>query len=450
MIENIILTNLLYNEKYTRKVLPFIKKSYFQDETSKLIFTEYVKYYIKYNTAPSKISLAHAFYNSDKFSDITIEAVGEKLDELEQDEIPDENWLVDSTEDFCQERAIFNAIQKSINIIDGEDEKLSKHAIPELLRDALSVTFDTHIGHDYFEDAESRFRYYSIDHPRIPFDLEIFNKITNGGCPRKTLNAILAGVNVGKSMILVHIAAAYMMLGYNVLYVTMEMAEEEISNRVDANLMQVNINDVTKLTESDFNNKIQKLQKKTTGKLIVKEYPTASAHTGHIRQTLQELKMKKRFVPDVILVDYIGIMASERVKLGNTNSYGYLKSIAEELRGLAVESNVVMWTAVQVNRDGYNNTDFDMTNTADAWSIPAALDFFIGVIRTEELDALGQLLIKQLKSRYGDKNYFNKFCIGVDVPKMYLFDVDDDTQIDTPKKEDVKNNLDKFADFKIS
>lgn len=428
MSESLVLTNLLDNDEYARKVLPFLRLSYFKEPACKTIFETYVKYFEKYNAPPTREVLAHEVNNITTLSDNEFEDTLDNLEALVQDSAPKFDWLVDTTEAFCQDRALENAISECISIQDGESKVHTKNAIPDILKEALAVSFDTHIGHDYFEDYENRFEFYNTDHPRIPFDLEMFNKITNGGIPRKTLNVILAGTNVGKTLAMVHMAAQYMMQGKNVLYVTFEMSEEAISNRIDANLFEQTVNEVENMDKINFYKGIQSLHSKTHGKLIVKEYPTSGAHVGHMRQLLQELRLKKGFVPDVVMVDYIGIMASARVKLANTNSYFYIKAIAEELRGLAVEFDVPVWSAVQVNRQGYGDSDFDLTNTAESFGLPATADFMIAAIRTEELDALGQILWKQLKSRYGNKNFYEKFVTGVDPDRMRLYDVDPSAQ----------------------
>ena len=450
-MENLILTNLIENEKYTRKVLPFLKLEYFHDRSNRIIYQTFVEYFDTYSVPPTKETLA-IIISEKELNDDELELIAERFDELHQEKEPTYEWLVDETEKFCQERALYNAIQKAINVIDGQDANLTKHAIPDVLKEALSVSFDTHLGHDYFEDAEKRFEFYHVDHPRIPFDLSLLNKVTHGGCPRKTLNIILGGVNVGKTMVMVHLASAYMLMGYNVLYVSFEMSEEMISNRIDANLMDVTVNEVEHMSKEQFNGRISSIKRKTKGKLIVKEYPPGGAHVGHIRQFLSEVKMKKGFVPDVIVCDYIGIMASSRVKLANTGSYFYIKYIAEELRALAVETDCVVWTATQVNRSGFNDTDIDMTKTAESFGLPATADFMISIIRTEELDEMGQLMVKQLKSRYGNKNWFEKFLIGVNVDKMQLYDVEDSVQTvqnGARPPEDTENKADKYSTFKI-
>jgi archaellum biogenesis ATPase FlaH len=376
----------------------------------------------------------------------------ESFNNNEQAEEVNNQWLVDTTEGWCQERALHNAIMNSISIIDGEDEKHTKHAIPDMIKTALSVSFKTHIGHDYLEDSECRFDFYNEEHERIPFDLKMLNKVTNGGVPKKTLNIVLAGTNVGKTLAMVHMAASYLKQGLKVLYVTMEMAEEWIANRIDANLMDRTLTEVESLQHTIFQKEIDKIKRESeNGKLIIKEFPTASAHAGHIRQTLDELKLKKKFEPDVIFVDYIGITASSRVKLGQTGSYFYVKAVAEELRGLAVETETALWSAVQVNRGGFNSSDPDLTDTAESFGLPATADFMIGITRTEELDELGQLMVKQLKSRYGNKNHYNKFVLGVDPDKMQLFDVDQIAQEGIVQDRDItpKRGSSKFDGIEV-
>lgn len=428
MSEQIIFTNLLYNDEYVRKVLPFLKQSYFQDFSDKKIFKCFVQYYDKYNVAPTHEALKYEIDELEGISEDQYDSIVERVDSLTQKESPETKWLVDITEQFCQDKAIYNAIMDSIGVIDGTDKKLTKHAIPELLKEALAVSFDTHIGHDYFEDMDERFEFYNLEHEKIPFDIEMLNTITNGGIPRKTLNIILAGTNVGKTLAMIHLASSYLMQSKNVLYITLEMAEEMISNRIDANLLEMTVKDVENIDRDKFFKGINAIKSKTHGKLIVKEYPTSNAHTGHMRQLLQELKLKKNFIPDVIFVDYIGIMASARVKLANTNSYFYIKAIAEELRGLAVEQDLPIWSAVQSNRSGYSDTDVDLTSTAESFGLPATADFMFALIRTPELDDLGQLMVKQLKSRYGNKNFHEKFVIGVDPDRMKLYDVEESAQ----------------------
>lgn len=428
MIEHTILSQLLCNDEYARRVLPFIRSSYFQESAEKALFRTYVEYWDKYNVAPTKESLAIEVSNRDDISDSEYdEAVGIIDGGLTEDE-PNFDWLVDSTEAWCQDKAIYNAVTDAISIIDGEDETRTRHAIPEILKEALGISFSTHVGHDYIEDAEDRFKFYGEEFARIPFDLKLFNLITNGGVPDGTLNVILAGTNVGKTLSMIHFASSYLKQGKNVLYITLEMAEEEIARRVDANIFNVKINDVEKMAEENFKKGINALAAKTCGKLIIKQYPTGSGHTGHFRALLQELWLKRNFKPDAIFVDYIGICASSRIKLGNTNSYFYVKAIAEELRGMGIEHECPVWTAVQATRGGFGNTDMDITDTAESFGIPATADFLVGAIRTPELDALGQLLMKQMKNRYGNKNFYEKFVVGVDAEKQKLFDLEDSAQ----------------------
>jgi len=459
MNEELILTNLLDNPEYSKKVLSFLRLPYFTDRINQLVFEQYVEFYIKYKDIPTRETLLHNIIALDNLTeDDYSEAISTIQEELVQNETPNLDWLIDRTEQFCKDRALHNAIEKSMLIFQGEDpDKTPKTAIPDIIKDALAVSFTIDVGHDYFEDSQERFDYYHVDHPRIPFSIDILNKITNGGIPRKTLNILLAGVNVGKSLALCHLSSDYLMKGYNVLYVTHEMAEKEIANRIDANLMELRVNDVKDMEQDSFTKNINDLQTKTEGRLIVKEYPTSSAHVGHIEVLLNELLQKRDFVPDIIMVDYIGIMASSRVNLGNTGSYFYIKAIAEELRGLAVSSNTVLWSAMQVTRGGYNDADIDITDTAESFGLPATADFMLGAVRTPEFDEAGVLLFKQLKSRYGNKSWYEKFLVGVDIDMMKLYDVKDDMQINKPNesispeppKSSKIENPDKFKKFKF-
>jgi len=444
MNEQIILTNLIKSEEYARKVIPFLNIRYFEDKSEKLIFKAIIKHYEKYNILPTKTELKHFIDNEENLTeDMHTDAMG-YLKSLNQNDEPDFNWLVDTTENFCQEKAIYNAIMESISIIDGSDTKRTKHAIQDILKDALSVSFDQHVGHDYFEEAQKRYEYYSMEEEKLPFSLDIFNKITNGGIPNKTLNVILATTNAGKSLMMVDFAANYLLQGKNVLYITLEMAEERIAERIDANLFNTPVNQVEKMENEKFLRKIDNIKSKTHGQLIVKEFPTSSAHVGHFRNLVQELKLKKNFTPDVICVDYINIMASSRVKMSQTNSYFYIKAIAEELRGLAVELDVPIWSATQSNRSGHSDTDVDLTNTSESFGLPATVDFMFALIRTEELDNLGQVMIKQLKSRYGNKNNYEKFVIGIEADKMKLFDVEDTAQNLVQSNGDIGITTEKF------
>lgn len=423
--------------------------SYFQYTENKIIFEQYVRYYTKYNSVPTLETIAHEVAELPELADNVMEQVLEALQDLEQEQTPEIEWLVNKAEAFCQERSLYNAIQKSVNIIDGEDEDLTKHAIPDILKKALAISFEVELGHDYLEDAEKRFEFYNLDHPRLAFDIEMFNKITNGGCPRKTLNVLLGTTNVGKTLGLVHLAQAYMNDGWNVAYITAEMSEEAIGNRVDANQFQINVNDVLKMEHDSFMDKINSIKGKTKGRLKIHEYPTSTAHTGHIKTLLQEWQLKMDFVPDVIIIDYINIMASSRVKLANTGSYFYIKAIAEEFRALAVETDTVLWTATQSNRGGANNPDVDLTDTSESFGLPATADFMVALIRTDELDMLGQLMVKQLKSRYGNKGYYEKFVIGSNIDTMSWFDIDENGQFDEVVREDKKKKTGKFDDFKV-
>lgn len=427
-VEHTILSQLLCNDQYARRVLPFLRSSYFEEAPEKALFRTYVEYWQKYNVAPSKEALRLEIYNRDDVSDPEYDEAVSIIDESLNEDEENFDWLVDTTESWCQDRAIFLAVTESLSILDGEDESRTRHAIPDLLKEALAVSFTTAIGHDYIEDADDRWSFYGEEFARIPFDLNIFNKITNGGVPDGTLNVILAGTNVGKTLSMIHFTTSYLKQGKNVLYISLEMAEEEIARRVDANVFDTKVNDVENMDPDKFKSGINKLREKTLGKLIIKQYPTGAGHVGHFRQLLQELWLKKNFKPDVIVVDYIGICASSRVKMGNTNSYFYVKAVAEELRGLGIEYECPIWTAVQATRGGYSSNDIDITDTAESFGLPATADFFFAAIRTEEFDALGQILIKQLKNRYGNKNFYEKFVIGVDPERQKLYDVEDGAQ----------------------
>lgn len=427
MIERTILSNLVYSEGYTRRVLPFLSPDYFSDNAERTLFEITNQYINKYNGNPSVEALRIELESVDNLGQSTYDAAVEILDNLSLSPV-DEQWLVDTTEKFCQDKALRNGILKSIELMDGH-ESLSRGAIPGLLTDALAVSFNNAIGHDYFEDAVERYQFYCKKEDRIPFDLDIFNLITNGGLPKKTLNVILAGTGVGKTLFMCHAAAAHLMAGKNVLYVTCEMAEERIAERIDANLLDVTIDQLQRMDFDLYKTKIGRVHKRTVGKLVVKEFPTGTANANHIRHLLHELKLKKNFVPDVIYIDYLNICASVRFK-GNAkaSSYEYIKSIAEELRGLAVEFNVPIITATQTNRSGYDSTDVDLTDTSESFGLPMTADFMIALSTSEELSELGQMLVKQLKNRYGDPDYYRRFVIGVDRPKMRLYNIETDIQ----------------------
>ena len=438
-LEQTILKNLIRNEAYTRKVLPFLKEDYFSNMEDRLLFKEVAGFILKYNQQPTFDALEIEVNNIRGTTDDAVKNITETLKELENDvNQTNQDWLVENTEKFCQEKAIYNAITQSLEIMNGKG-KLTKGAIPTLLSDALGVSFDPNVGHDYLEQADDRFEYYHRQEERIPFDLDFFNKITKGGIPKKTLNIILAGVGVGKSLTLCHFASSYINQGKNVLYISMELAEQEVAKRIDANVLNVSMDDLMLLSKDMYDKKVEKIKQKSNGKLIVKEYPTAAASTVHFRALLNELNLKKNFVPDVIMVDYLNICASARIKPGNgVNSYTYIKSIAEELRGLAVEYNVPIWSATQLTRSGYGSSDPDLTDTSESFGLPATADFFVALVTNEQLEQLNQFSVKQLKNRYADPAKFKKDIIGVDKSKMRLYDVEQSAKDIVDKGEDFK------------
>lgn len=430
MIENTILSNLISNEDYGRKTIPYLRAEYFADNEQRTIFNLIDEYVKKYNKFPNKEALSVDLHELDNLTDHQFASIQSKIDGLTATDV-NEEWLLDNTEKFCQDKAIYNAIMDSIKILDDKTGKTSKGMIPEVLTKALSVSFDTHIGHDFIDDSDSRYEFYHRTEVRIPFDLEYFNKITKGGTPKKTLNIVLAGTGVGKSLFMCHCAAANLTKGNNVLYITLEMAEEKIAERIDANLLDVTIDELGLLPKETYDKKMNRLKEKTKGKLIIKEYPTASAGSGNFRHLLNELKMKKDFVPDVIYIDYLNICASSRLRYGaNVNSYTYVKAIAEELRGLAVEFNVPIWSATQTTRSGYTNSDVGLEDTSESFGLPATADFMFAIISTEELQALNQIMVKQLKNRYSDPSMNKRFVVGVDRARMKLYDVEQDAQED--------------------
>ena len=440
-LEVTILSNLVFNERYVRKVLPFLKEEYFTVRPQKVIFTEINEYVTKYDALPSVNTISIECENRTDLTEDQFKEIHEVLNVLSEEKA-DHDWLVDTTETWCQERAIYLSLMESIKIADGQDEKRDKGAIPQILSDALGVSFDQNVGHDYVIDAETRYEFYHQKEEKIPFDLEFFNKITKGGIPNKTLNVALAGTGVGKSLFMCHVASSVLLQGKNVLYITLEMAEEKIAERIDANLLNVNIQKLVDMPKVMFQKKIQKLAKKTQGKLIIKEYPTASAHVGHFKSLLQELALKKSIRPDIIFIDYLNICASQRYKGSIVNSYTYVKAIAEELRGLAVEANVPIVTATQTTRAGFGSTDVDLTDTSESFGLPATADLMFALISTEELEEMNQIMVKQLKNRYHDPTLNKKFCLGIDRSKMRLYDINDaqkdliDSGIETLKKED--------------
>lgn len=407
---------------------PFLKTDYFTDHFEHVIFNEIQSFFSKYDKPASRDILKIQIRNNDRLNQDQIEAIDMYIDKLNFITENDQ-WLSETAENFCKERAIYNAILDSISIVEGKDKKRSKDAIPSILQDALSVTFDSAVGHDYIEDYAERYDFYTRVEEKIPFDLTIMNKITKGGLSRKTLNVILAGTGVGKSLAMCHVAASTLMQGLNVLYITMEMAEERIAERIDANLMNMTMEEMATVEKDIFETRFERVAKKTRGKLIIKEYPTAGAHTGHFQALLEELKTKRKFVPDLVVIDYLNICASSRLSVGSgANSYTYVKSIAEEIRGMAVKYNVPILSATQTTRGGYDNTDVGLTDTSESFGLPATVDFMFALISTEELENLGQLMVKQLKNRYNDPSYYKRFVIGVDRARMKLFDVEDSAQ----------------------
>ena len=426
-LEQTILKNLIYNEDYLRKVLPFIKSEYFSDRTERLIFDEISSFTHTYNNPPTIEALGLAVKERRNLTDEEVEKSETHLKEIESTKLEQSQiqWLVDKTEKFCQEKAIYNAVLGSISILDGKDKTNDKGAIPKILSDALAISFDTTVGHDYLENSDERYEFYHRKEERIPFDLEYFNKITNGGLPNKTLNIALAGTGVGKSLFMCHVAAGAMSQGFNVLYITMEMAEEKIAERIDANLLNVTLDDLRDLPKELYDKKVNRIKEKTTGKLIIKEYPTASASATHFRTLLNELNLKKSFIPNIIFIDYLNICCSSRIKAGaNINSYTYVKSIAEELRGLAVEFGVPIVSATQTTRSGFTSSDPGLEDTSESFGLPATADLMFALITSEELEELGQIMVKQLKNRYADPTHYKRFTIGVDRAKMKLYDLE--------------------------
>jgi len=435
-IEQTVLRHILTDDKFMRKVLPFIKPEYFEG-IYRTLFKETGKYVAKYNSLPTAESFKIELDQTDRLTNDQYSMAVDILPHLFSNEKVNEAWLLDTTEKWCQDRAVYNAIMESISIIDGKHESLTKNALPDILQKALGVAFDTNIGHDYIENVEQRYEFYHTEESRIPFDLDYFNKITKGGLPNKTLNIALAGTGVGKSLFMCHCAASALTQGNNVLYITMEMAEERIAERIDANLLNVPIDQLDKLSKDMFTTKVANISRKTTGKLIIKEYPTGSAHTGHFRALLNELKLKKHFEPQIIFIDYLNICSSARMKGmgGAINSYNYIKAIAEELRGLAVEFNVPVVSATQTTRSGYSNSDVGLEDTSESFGLPATADLMFALISTEELEQVGQLMVKQLKNRYNDPTLYKRFVIGIDRAKMRLSDAEETEQTlvdDTP------------------
>lgn len=430
MLEKTIFENLLFNEQYARKTLPFLKSEYFQSRTDKVLFETISAYIDRYNDIPSKTALQIEISERTDLNDQEEKTLLDSINSFSEDSNVNEQWVLDQTEQFCQDKAVYNAIMKSIQIFDGKTTS-DKGMIPSLLSDALGVSFDTNIGHDFLEDYESRYDFYHKVEHRVPFDIEYFNRITKGGLPRKTLNVALAGTGVGKSLFMCHCAAHNLTQNQNVLYITLEMSEERIAERIDANLLNVTMEDLAILPRDAYEKKIQRVRESTKGKLIVKEYPTASAGSGHFRHLINELRLKRNFTPAIIYIDYLNICASSRLKQGsNINSYTYVKAIAEELRGLAVEFDVPIVTATQTTRSGFTNSDIGLEDTSESFGLPATADFMFALISNEELQDMNQILVKQLKNRYNDPTYFKKFVVGVDRSKMRLYDVEQHAQQD--------------------
>ena len=429
-IEFLILKNLLHTEDYWRKVIPFLKSEYFEDTNQKIVYEEIESFVTQYNDTPTKEILSIEVEKRTDISDIGFKEISKLISYLDSEPV-DFDWLMDTTEKWCRDRAIYLALVQSISIADGKHEKHSPDAIPSILSEALAVGFDNHVGHDYLEDCAERYDLYTKKESRIPFDLEFFNKITKGGLPNKTLNIALAGTGVGKSLFMCHMASAVLLQNKNVLYITAEMAEEKIAERIDANLLNINIQDIADLPKQMFMSKVNNVAQKTQGTLIIKEYATASAHAGHFRSLLNELALKKSFRPDIIFIDYLNICASERYRAGsNVNSYTTVKAIAEELRGLAVEANVPIVSATQTTRSGYGSSDVELTDTSESFGLPATADLMFALIKTDELEELGQILVKQLKNRYNAETVFKRFVIGVDRAKMRLYDCEQTAQDD--------------------
>lgn len=428
-IEDQIIGNLIVSDVYARKVVPFLLPEYFVERADRVIFEEYSKYFSHYNSVPTSDVLKIEAGNRKDINEEEMKRINTTLDGISKD-ATNIDWITDTTEKFCKDKAVYNAIINSIKIIDGRDKMRTQDAIPDLLSKALAITFDSSVGHDYLDDSDARYDFYHRVEEKVPFDLDMLNKITNGGLSKKTLNIILAGTGVGKSLAMCHFAAANLMAGKNVLYITMEMAEERIAERIDANLLELSMDSLKMVEKRVYDTRLDKLRVKTTGKLIVKEYPTASAHAGHFRALIEELRMKRNFTPDVIYIDYLNICSSQRMKMGGSvNSYTYIKAIAEELRGLAGEYKVPLVSATQTTRSGFANTDPGLEDTSESFGLPATADLMLALIATEELDQMNQIMVKQLKNRYSDPNFYKRFVIGVDRKQMKLYNVEMSAQL---------------------
>lgn len=446
-IEFTILRNLVCNEDFYRKVVPFVKPDYFTDQHEKIIYEEIWDFASKYKMMPTTEVLVINLQSRKDLDEDTFTNAVKTIKDFNSNEV-EYQWLLDTTEKWCKDRAIYLALLESIKIADGGDSKVSPDAIPAILQEALAVSFDEHVGHDYIENAHERYEFYHLKEDKIPFDLEKFNMITKGGLPNKTLNVALAGTGVGKSLFMCHCATSALSQGKNVLYITMEMAEEKIAERIDANLLNVNIKDIVLIPEAIFTSRVNEIGRKTQGKLIIKEYPTASAHAGHFKGLLNELSLKKSFKPDLIFIDYLNICASSRYKGHIVNSYTYVKAIAEELRGLAVEHNVPVVTATQTTRSGFGNSDVDLTDTSESFGLPATADFMFALIATEELEQSGRLMVKQLKNRYNDPTFHKRFTVGLDRAKMKLYNVDDNEGSIVKEEDESSITLENLTDNK--
>jgi len=449
-IEQTILSSLFFKEEYTRKVLPFIKEEYFGNRVEQLLYGEVFKFITKYNNLPTKDSILIELGQRKDINEEELDHIKDYVSKIEDTE-SDEQWLTETTEKFCKDRAVHNAVLSGIKILDKKDKTRTPESIPHILSEALAVSFDKSVGHDYIQDADERFKFYHTKEKRYQFDLDYMNRITKGGVPSKTLNIALAGTGVGKSLFMCHVASSYLLQGLNVLYITLEMAEERIAERIDANLLDVTMEDLHDMPQQLYEGKITKLREKTQGQLIIKEYPTAAAHSGHFKALMNELALKKSFRPDVIFIDYLNICASSRFKGGNISSYFYVKAIAEELRGLAVEFNVPIFSATQTTRTGFVSTDIGLEDTAESFGLPATADFMFALVSNDELEQLGQMKVKQLKNRYNDPSINRAFIIGVDRSKMRLFDVQQQHQqlVDANQKDGKEDAYDKFSDFKV-
>lgn len=429
MLEQTILSNLLYNEEYTRKVFPYLKEEYFDDHSVKKIFSTYAEYMNEYKSPPSIEALKISIDSRKDLNEESFKEIIKTVDSIQHDNSTNVEWLIDQTEKFCQDKDLYNSIRKAILILDGKDKNLDKGSIPQLLSDSLGISFDTHIGHDFLEDFEDRYEFYHRKEERIPFGIELLNKITKGGLPNKSLTCFLAVTGVGKTLVMCDMAATHLMYGKNVLYITLEMAEERIAERIDANILDVTLDELKAMDKAEFERKIGRVKNKTTGKLIIKEYPTGSAHAGHIRYLINDLKMKHNFTPDIVYVDYLNLCSSARLKgAAAANSYTVVKSIAEELRGLAMEFDIPIVSATQANRSAFESSDIDMTNTSESIGLAATVDAMFALISSEELESMKQIMIKQLKNRWGDLSYYRRFLVGIDRAKMKLIDLEPEAQ----------------------